>query len=394
MSETLDAGESDFVILLDDDVTVEPESIARAVRFARHSTRPLIVGGHMFDLLNRPVLHAFAETVDLKPFVWHAQPHDDVPHDFRVSNLRQTPWMHARMDADYNGWWFCLIPTEIVRTVGLALPAFIKWDDAEYCLRARDAGYPTVTLPGAALWHVSWLDKDDSIDWQAYFHARNRFVAALLHSPHPGGGALTTDSERWDLKHLLSMQYAPAEMGLMAIEDILEGPQRMHRDLRMRLGGSNALRKQYDNSIAKQDLDQFPAARRKKPPRKGKSPSTPVGLVARAKTMALGGVRQLLPVRDLSKSHPEANIPHVDLKWWLVMQFDSALVSSADGTSAAWYKRNPPMARDLMTRSVALHARLAREWPTLAKTYQEALPELASPKRWAETFEESTDGKP
>ena len=67
-------------------------------------------------------LHAFAETVDLKPFVWHAQPHDDVPHDFRVSNLRQTPWMHARMDADYNGWWFCLIPTEIVRAVGLALP--------------------------------------------------------------------------------------------------------------------------------------------------------------------------------------------------------------------------------------------------------------------------------
>ena len=45
--------------------------------------------------------------------------------------------------------------------------------------------------------------------------------------------------------------------------------------------------------------------------------------------------------------------------------------------------------RDLMTRSVKLHARLAKEWPTLAQTYKDALPELASPKTWAETFEDS-----
>ena len=47
MSETLDAGTSDFIILLDDDVTIEPESLARAIRFARHSKQPLLVGGHM-----------------------------------------------------------------------------------------------------------------------------------------------------------------------------------------------------------------------------------------------------------------------------------------------------------------------------------------------------------
>jgi galactofuranosylgalactofuranosylrhamnosyl-N-acetylglucosaminyl-diphospho-decaprenol beta-1,5/1,6-galactofuranosyltransferase len=73
-------------------------------------------------------------------------------------------------------------PDEIIREVGLALPAFIKWDDAEYSLRAREAGFPTVSVPGVALWHVSWVGKDDSIDWQAYFHARNRIVAGLLHS--------------------------------------------------------------------------------------------------------------------------------------------------------------------------------------------------------------------
>jgi galactofuranosylgalactofuranosylrhamnosyl-N-acetylglucosaminyl-diphospho-decaprenol beta-1,5/1,6-galactofuranosyltransferase len=100
-------------------------------------------------------------------------------------------------------------------------------------------------------------------------------------------------------------------------------------------------------------------------------------------------MRQLAPVRDLSRSHPEASIPHVDLRWWLLAQFDSALVSSADGTAAAWYKRDPDQFRQLMQRSVALHARLAKEWPALAKQYKAALPELTSADAWRRTFDAS-----
>ncbi len=394
MDEATVKGAADYVLLLDDDVVCEPEGILRAVTFADLTKQPMLVGGQMFSLYDRTVMHAYGETVAKWRWFWGPAPKTKHGHNFAQRSLRSTKWLHRRVDVDYNGWWMCLIPTQVIREIGLSLPMFIKWDDAEFGLRAAQEGFKTATLPGVAVWHVPWHEKDDTIDWQAYFHRRNRIIAALLHSPYDRGGRLVRESFETQVKHVLSMQYAPAEMGLMAIEDILEGPQRMHRDLRMRLGELNAMRKQYDDSIAKPDLDQFPAPRRKKPPRKGKAPSTPVGLVARAKTMALSGIRQALPVRDLSKAHPEANIPHVDLKWWLLAQFDSALVSSADGTSAAWYKRNPKMARDLMSRSVALHARLAREWPHLSQTYKDALPELSSPKTWAQTFEESLDGKP
>jgi galactofuranosylgalactofuranosylrhamnosyl-N-acetylglucosaminyl-diphospho-decaprenol beta-1,5/1,6-galactofuranosyltransferase len=98
----------------------------------------------------------------------------------------------------------------------------------------------------------------------------------------------------------------------------------------------------------------------------------------------------VLPVRELARKHPEANVPHIDLKWWLLSQFDSALVSAADGTAASWYKRQPEQFRDLLRRSIAIHARLAKEWPDLAAKYKAAQPELASPKTWHETFEEST----
>ncbi|MFF2390824.1 glycosyltransferase [Agromyces sp. NPDC058104] len=390
MSETLDAGSSDFLILLDDDVTIEPESIARAVRFSRHATRPVIVGGHMFDLLNRPVLHAFAETVDLKPFVWHAQPHDEVPHDFRFSNLRQTRWMHARMDADYNGWWFCLIPTEVVREIGLSLPAFIKWDDAEYCLRARDAGYPTVTLPGMALWHVSWLDKDDSIDWQAYFHARNRIVAALLHSPHAGGGLLMRDSKRWDLKHLLSMQYYPVTLRHRALRDILSGPDHMQRGMPTILGELRAAAAEFpEKTVLKndEDLPRTVEGKRVYPVPSGTAgPKGPRGVPLVAFTAKMTAKQWLTKPAPQNVAEPQVELSKRDGTWFRLPYFDSALVSTADGAGKVRYTRDPETFRRLLRESRRLHAELKRRWPELSAQYRAALPQITSPEAWAPHF--------
>jgi galactofuranosylgalactofuranosylrhamnosyl-N-acetylglucosaminyl-diphospho-decaprenol beta-1,5/1,6-galactofuranosyltransferase len=389
MVETAERGSAEYVLLLDDDVVCEPEGILRAVAFADLAKHPTIVGGQMFSLYDRSVLHAYGETVAKYRWFWGPAPNTEHGHNFATKTLRSTEWLHRRVDVDYNGWWMCLIPTATIRKIGLSLPMFIKWDDAEFGLRAGEAGFPTVTLPGMAVWHVPWHEKDDTIDWQAYFHRRNRIVAALLHSPYDRGGRLVQESFETQVRHLFSMQYGPAEMGLMAIEDILEGPQRMHRDVLERLPELREMRQHYDDSRAQSDLDSFPAPKRLKPPRRGKEPTAPKGKPGKIMTLATSAMRQLAPVRDLSRSHPEASIPHVDLRWWLLAQFDSALVSSADGTAAAWYKRDPDQFRQLMQRSVALHARLAKEWPALAKQYKAALPELTSADAWRRTFDAS-----
>ena len=92
----------------------------------------------------------------------------------------------------------------------------------------------------------------------------------------------------------------------------------MHRDVLERLPELRELRKTYNDSIAKDALDEFPTPRRKKPPRRGKAPAAPKNKVGFAKTFAAGWVRQVTPVRDLSREHPEANVAHLDLKWWLL----------------------------------------------------------------------------
>ena len=184
MDETVSLGLSDYVLLLDDDVVCELEGILRAVTFADLAKSSTIVGGHMFSLYDRSVMHAYGETLSRYTWFWGPAPATEHGHDFAKRTLRSTPWLHRRVDVDYNGWWMCLIPVQVIREIGLSLPMFIKWDDAEFGLRAAEAGYPTVSLPGVAVWHVPWTEKDDTLDWQAYFHQRNRLVSGLLHSPY------------------------------------------------------------------------------------------------------------------------------------------------------------------------------------------------------------------
>ena len=65
-------------------------------------------------------------------------------------SLRSSRWLHKRADVDFNGWFMCLIPRVVLEEIGLSLPVFIKWDDSDFGLRAKQAGYPTVSFPGAA----------------------------------------------------------------------------------------------------------------------------------------------------------------------------------------------------------------------------------------------------
>ncbi|HET7172964.1 MAG TPA: glycosyltransferase [Nocardioidaceae bacterium] len=389
MHEVASKGQSDYVLLLDDDVVCEAEGILRAVALADLAKQPTIVGGQMFSLYVRSVLHAFGETVQQYRWFWGPAPNTTQGHDFARRSLRSTSWLHRRIDVDYNGWWMCLIPTKVVKDIGLSLPMFIKWDDAEFGLRARAAGYPTVTMPGVAVWHVPWTEKDDTVDWQSYYHRRNRIVSALLYSPYPRGGRLVRESLDMQFKFLMSMQYGPAEMGLMAIEDILDGTQRMHRDLLSRLDDLRELRKGFDDANAQPDLDRYPAPKRSKPPRRGRTPTMPRRRPAKVKEMVAGTLRQFLPIRPMSREHPEVGVPHLDTYWWRLSHYDSALVSSADGSAAWWYKRNPEQFRDILVRSVRLHARLAREWPRLSAEFKEALPGLVSPDTWKATFDAS-----
>lgn len=279
----------------------------------------------------------------------------------------------------------CLIPVSVIESLGLALPVFIKWDDAEYGVRARNNGVPTVSLPGLASWQVPWDDKDDARDWQAYYHLRNRIVTALLHSPAPKGGALISESLERQLQSLLSMQYSTAAIRLLAIEDVLTGPDHMHTEMGSKLTVLRALQEGFADAAQAADLEAFPPPRRK-PPEAVKSSTTPTNKFNLMTKAGSGTLRQFRRPRDGAMKRPQMALPYQDASWWVLARLDSALVSTAEGTSVAWYRRDRQKFRSLAWRSVVLHRRLRRHWGRLAAQYRAAAADFNSPAKWRETF--------
>ncbi|MEJ7774442.1 MAG: glycosyltransferase [Nocardioidaceae bacterium] len=391
--ESVRKGTATYLMCMDDDVVCEPEGIIRAVTFGDLARRPTIVGGHMFSLYAKSRLHSFGEVVQPWRFWWQSAPGVFTDWDFSARNLRSSRWLHQRTDVDFNGWFMCLIPRQVLDEIGLSLPLFIKWDDAEFGLRAKAAGYPTVTFPGAAVWHIPWTDKNDALDWQSYFHQRNRFIAALLHSPYPRGGRMVRESRNHQIAHLVSMQYSTVELRHLALEDVLAGPDGLHAMLPSRLAEVRTLMKEFADARLEPDRDAFPGVRRTKPPKRGKDGSEIPGRVANLITAGLAPIRQLTRPRPLSREHPEAEVPAMDAKWYRLARYDSAVVSMADGTSAAFYQRDPEKFRELMVKTVEIHERLRREWPRLAQEYRAKLGEVTSPEAWDETFRPWTEDR-
>lgn len=394
MIETLRSERADYVLLLDDDVVTEPESILRAVAFGDLARTPTIVGGHMFDLYDRPVLHAYAETV--AQYRWWMVParHTDYWHNLAHHTLRRTEWMHHRPDADFNGWWMCLIPVDVLRKIGLSFPAFIKWDDIEYGLRAKAAGISTVPMPGVAVWHVPWRYKDNALDWQAYFQERNRLAVALVHSPYDRGGNMLKESFIWITKHAMAMQYSTAALMLKAVEDALSGPDHLHATIAGKMAELRELRAEFIDTETRADLDQFPEVRRRRPPRKGREIAPPEGPGAMVRAAITGALRHLRPVDDFLRRHPQTTVPQYEQQWWRLAKLDSAIVSSWDGTLVSWYQRDPRRFRSLIWRNLVLHLRAYVKWRGLAASYRAALPALTSPEQWQLTLDSAVLASP
>jgi galactofuranosylgalactofuranosylrhamnosyl-N-acetylglucosaminyl-diphospho-decaprenol beta-1,5/1,6-galactofuranosyltransferase len=386
MYEALESTDCEQILFMDDDILLEPDSVLRAVAFSRHSRRPMLVGGQMLSLQARSQLSTMGEVVNRNTFLWRNAPGTEPHHDLAERTLRQTPWLHRRTDVDYNAWWMCLIPRAVAEDLGLPLPLFIKWDDAEYGLRARSRGYRTATVPGIAIWHMSFLEKDDTSDWQAYFHYRNRYVAAALHGPDDPS-ALLRDTLKRTMRHLLLMEYSAVALQDMALRDFLAGPEALFPKLPVVLGEIRAKRAEYDDGrpldsatqVPLSDLDALAAQ---------VFPDPPTSKVTIAKGLARSVLHNLRSPDPAHHDVPQRNVPSRQALWFVLSRLDSATVSTPDGRGVTFRRRDPALFRSMLWRSVRQLRDIGRAWPELRRRYREALPELTSREAWArEVFE-------
>lgn len=365
------------VLFMDDDVQCEPDIIIRLTAFANCASEPVIVGGQMLNLLHPTFLHVGAEYADLEGLTAGlAMPRamdetDLLGIDERL--LRNV--QDERVDTAYNGWWACLLPSEVVAKVGYPLPFFFQWDDIEYGYRARRHGVATVTLPGAGLWHADfgWKDWDE---WHRYFNLRNALITAALHSGFDVkrvGAVLASLIAR----QLVAMQYGLSATLLKAMEDFLSGPDILEDGGVGAASQIRAIRARYPETVRHPASDVPGIASHEgmivhaaPPPH-----NHPAVWLKRAVSHLRGQAR-----------HPVGRIPAGDAHWWHVSLFGTAVVTDASQEGVRVRRRDRALLLRLSREAAALLRRFVAEASSVTEAYRAAAPDLASRENWARLY--------
>jgi galactofuranosylgalactofuranosylrhamnosyl-N-acetylglucosaminyl-diphospho-decaprenol beta-1,5/1,6-galactofuranosyltransferase len=358
------------ILFMDDDIMLEPDTVVRLTTFANCTTAPTIVGGQMLYLLHPNQLHVGAEATDLT-ILRAGLPVKDALVQADLTKKRQD----VRVDAEYNAWWACLIPSEVVAATGYPLPLFFQWDDIEYGLRARAHGYSTVTLPGAGVWHADfhWKDWDD---WPRYFSLRNSLIVNALYG-HPKRTGTARYLMGQLLFYIVSMRYGLAATLIMAVEDFLAGP-----DI-LRDGGVEAaaavrkLRAEYPETT-RHPAHGIPGIASTAIPVTAASPMPSRPNLVLIKRL----IWQLL-----GKPQASAAINARDSHWWHVSRFGTAVVTEPSQEGVRVRRLDRVTMRKLLRRGVRVLTRLAREEARVRRQYQAAMPELTGRQNWRRLFD-------
>jgi galactofuranosylgalactofuranosylrhamnosyl-N-acetylglucosaminyl-diphospho-decaprenol beta-1,5/1,6-galactofuranosyltransferase len=384
MYEVTAQAEHANVLLMDDDVLCEPEIAIRLTAFANRTTEPTIVGGQMLRLLHPTHLLAGAEYADfnlLVPGQVVTGALDDV--DLLAEELDEDEIPTGkpnrgdlRVDADYNAWWSCLIPAEVIAEVGLPLPIFFQWDDVEYGYRARAKGIATVTLPGAGLWHADfdWKDLDK---WNEYFAVRNSMIVSTLHTETDPMQTARVIISRV-LRYLLEMRYGLAATTLKAVEDFLKGPDFLHDGGASAAKEIHALRANYPDTVMHK-VSEVPGFKSGEVQmvHAGPEPSrNRLVLLKRLLYLALG--RTASQVVAVAKK---------DALWWHISKFDTVVVTDGSQSGVRLRSRDREQTVKLAKDTARLAKRVMSDLPRLRAEYRAAVPDLTSRDNWRRLYD-------
>jgi len=186
----------DFVYLLDDDAFVDTDTLSLQLAAIASDPRIAIVGARSVDPTDRST--TLESTVYFDWRTGHLM--DDAPAHHPLHNSHQQFLARVgstRRGQNYSGLVDCdvvaacslLARMSLLRTIGLWDPRyFIYEDDADWCLRARRAGFRVVACMDARIFHRTWHARlSPRLNCIRMFYvSRNRLWTMLrvLREPH------------------------------------------------------------------------------------------------------------------------------------------------------------------------------------------------------------------
>jgi GT2 family glycosyltransferase len=156
---------SEFLLLLNNDTTVDPDVLGILVKTMEENPQAAIVGGKIY-YSDRPNV------------IWFAGGYFNANSGFgdHYGKSEEDRGQYNKVrECDFITGCCMLIRSEVCQKIGfLDQSYFLYYEDADFCTRARRAGYSVLYLPGAIIYHkISRATSWDSPVY-IYFNLRNK----------------------------------------------------------------------------------------------------------------------------------------------------------------------------------------------------------------------------
>lgn len=206
------------ILLMDDDVTFDPESIYRTHRMLsllKDEYKNSFVGGAMFRTDKQYLQHASGE-------YWHGDRCESFITTYNnnrdMRTIKDVCENDNFTDANYQAWWYCAIPMTTCRLDNLGLPLFIKSDDIEYSIRNLKN---LILLNGINVWHESFESKYSASN--EYYTVRNYLITSSIHDMNLTPSRIKDYIKSYFTHYLSNFKYLEIKLFLDAVEDFLKG---------------------------------------------------------------------------------------------------------------------------------------------------------------------------
>ncbi|MFA5374701.1 MAG: glycosyltransferase family 2 protein [Dehalococcoidia bacterium] len=178
---SLENSQPDYILSLNNDTIVEPKFLNRLVEAAESDKSVGIAGPKVYYYDNPDRILSLGLRIVMGIGLSYSIGKGKIDSD-RISQ---------HYDVDYVDTCL-LIKTEVISKIGLFDESyFCFWEDADYCIRARKAGYKTVCVHEAKIWHKKRVKKT-TIDKLSegmnvsesvqYYNTRNSFIFMRKHA--------------------------------------------------------------------------------------------------------------------------------------------------------------------------------------------------------------------
>lgn len=211
-----DEGWSTHVLLMDDDITLEPEALVRTFAlFAFARDAKLCVHGAMLSEEQAWMQFEAGSKYrwrSLYPLRAIGRQDDLRERKLALRDVREKKFA-------YTAWWYTAFPISITRDN--PLPVFVRGDDVAFGL--MHTGEHSVTMNGVIVWHADFGLKNNPSS--LYYEKRNFAIIDTLVFDNHHWWHLARRFIALCFRNLFSMRYASVEYMIRGVRAYLAGPQ-------------------------------------------------------------------------------------------------------------------------------------------------------------------------